>query len=65
MPQEDRTLHIISEAIAILIVVPWLIWIVWKKEISDLDRLFLIALAIGTLLIDGYLLVKWYIPSSG
>jgi len=63
MPQEDRTLHIVSEAIAILIVVPWLIWIVWKKEISDLDRLFLIVLAIGTLIIDGYLLVKWFIPS--
>ena len=60
MPQEDRTLHIVSEAIAVLVVVPWLIWIVWKKELSDIDRLFLLVLAIGTLLVDGYLLIKWY-----
>jgi hypothetical protein len=59
MPQEDKTLHIVFEIIAVFILVPFFIYLLNKHNFNYIEKTMLILIIIGTLLVDGYLLFKW------
>ena len=52
-------LHRLSEAAAVLIGVPLLLSAASSERLSDTQRRSLKAMAIATLVIDGYLLTRW------
>ena len=56
MPLKDKYLHITTEFIAVVFVVPMLIHIGMNQR-NWMYRNILIAIAIGTLIVDGYLLL--------
>lgn len=58
MPQNHKNLHIITEALAVFIITPIIIYIALKQS-NDWYKYFLIILAIGTLIVDGYLLSQY------
>ena len=57
MPLAQKKLHIISEFLAVLILVPYFIYL--SKKVDTINASFLLSLAFLTLLIDGYLLLQW------
>ncbi len=58
-PKKQRGLHIASEAFALFVIAPTL-WHMSKKPTLNKDeRDFLKVVAVGTVLVDGYLLAKW------
>lgn len=59
MPDAERKLHIISEAIAVFIITPIIIYIAFQQK-NKWYKYFLLLLSIGTIIVDGYLLIKWY-----
>ena len=59
-PRKQRNLHIFSEAFALLVIAPTL-WQMSKREtLSQNDRSFLRTVAVGTVVVDGYLLAEWF-----
>lgn len=60
----QKHLHIVSEAAALVIVAPGL-WRVSKNpDLTERQRRFLKVAALTTVLIDGYLLAKWMIDGD-
>ncbi len=60
----QRKLHIVSEAIALLVFAPWLVSVALKKRLTNFDKGFALVVAGGTVLIDGGLLVTWLRPRT-
>ena len=59
-PEEQRKLHMASEALAIGAVAPVSAYIAaTNPQLPRWQRTFLYGLAVGTLIVDGYLLGKW------
>jgi len=59
-PEEQRALHIATEAIAVGLVAPISTYIaLTNPQLATWQRLFLYGLATSTLVVDGYLLAKW------
>lgn len=57
IPAHQRSAHVASEAVAILTAVPFLFWAATRsRELTKAEKAGLIALGVGTLVIDGYLL---------
>lgn len=63
VPKEQVYIHIIFEIIAVFILVPFLLWIVFsKKRILSMKyiKTIILIIALGTLVIDGGLLIRWF-----
>ena len=60
----QRKLHVASEAFAVIVGVPWLISLALRKKpkLTNFDKGFAFFMAMGTLLVDGGLLVTWLKP---
>jgi hypothetical protein len=56
---EQRSVHVVTEAVAVFAVTPFMFWLGTKKELPTWARGTSLAIAAGTLLIDGWLLVRW------
>lgn len=59
MTKLQRTVHIISEATAVAIVVPFLFHVARKPKLGKFEKGGLVALAISTILVDGWLLHRY------
>jgi hypothetical protein len=59
-PHAQKKLHVASEALALAVVAPVTAYIAHANpELPRWQRGFLFATAVGTLLVDGYLLAEW------
>ena len=59
VPQSRVNVHVVSEAVALLVAVPLLLATAANPRPTDAQRRGLRALAVGTLLVDGWLLAQW------
>jgi len=59
MPAEDKRLHVVTEAIAVFILAPYLLYV--SRFTPGFHRYVVIIIALLTIIIDGYLLSKWQI----
>jgi hypothetical protein len=58
--QSQRDLHVWSEAAALVVVAPLLTYVaVTQRQLPPWQRWGLLGVAVGTLLIDGWLLTRW------
>ncbi len=55
-----RYVHIFGEIMALIIVVPFLLHLLYKYKFNDIERMILILMIIFTILIDGWLLIQWF-----
>lgn len=53
-----RRVHIGAERVAVFVVAPGLFWVSHRMPRGK-DRSFVQAVALGTLLVDGWLLTQW------
>lgn len=57
----QRNVHVAAEALAVFVVAPLTGYIAWKnKDLPDWSRVFLGAVAVGTIVIDGGLLISYW-----
>jgi hypothetical protein len=56
---EQRELHVTSEAIAVVFVVPFMFYLALQKELPAWARAVSFGLGVGTLAVDGTLLLKY------
>lgn len=59
MPKEERTLHMVTEAFSVGLMVPYYIYLANKASTALVDKWILRFFAIAGLIVDGYLWVKW------
>ena len=59
MAEEQRQLHIYTEFMAIFLLVPYLIYLLYKYSLSLVDRIIISVIILLTALVDGYLLFTW------
>ena len=59
VPQSQVSVHVVSEAVAVFAAVPLLLATAANPRPTDIQRRGLRALAVGTLLVDGWLLTQW------
>ena len=59
VPQSQVSVHVVSEAVALLVAVPLLLATAATPRPTDAQRRGLRALAFGTMLVDGWLLTQW------
>lgn len=65
MPEKERKIHILTELLAVVMIAPYLIWLSWNihnitKHTINIHKNILLLIAIMTIIVDGYLLVRWY-----
>ena len=59
MPEAERLLHLTTEIIAVLVIVPFLTLIMSRYALRPWERTVMRLIIIGTLLVDGYLALRW------
>ncbi len=57
--EQQRRVHVWSETVAVVAVAPLLAYLATRRELPDWARLGLGAAAVGTLLVDGWLLSRY------
>lgn len=57
---KQRDLHVTMESVALVAVVPFMFWLSAHPRLEPWARRSALAIGVGTLLVDGYLL-SWYI----
>ena len=60
MALKDKTLHIITEFGAIILMIPFYLKILFKYKLQLFDKFGMIFIIIMTIIIDGYLLISWF-----
>jgi hypothetical protein len=62
MGLKEKNIHIITEFLAVTILVPYFLYFLYKygNKISLLDKIFISIFIILTILIDGYLFITWF-----
>ena len=60
---DQRELHVASEAVAVFAVTPFMFWLAAQKSLPDWARGASLVIGAGTLAVDGYLL--WQYARSG
>lgn len=60
MAREHKIIHQITELLAVIIIVPFLINLLYKYKFKQFDKNFLIFFIIITIIIDGYLFFTWF-----
>ena len=58
MPKENKQLHMITEAAAVFVYVPYF-WFLADRQALPFDRNALKLFAMASFIVDGYLLYKW------
>lgn len=56
---EQRRVHVVAEALAVVLVAPLLGYVATRPELPDWARVGAGAAAVGTLLVDGWLLSRY------
>ena len=64
MAQQHKYIHMITELLAVIIIVPFLINLLFKYKFKPFDKYFLLLFIIITIIIDGYLFFTWFGTSS-
>lgn len=64
IPPRQRDLHVATEAIALVVVAPFMLWLSRRRELEPWARRTALTIGVGTLLIDGYLLSR-YVARNG
>ena len=64
MAQQHKYIHMITELLAVIIIVPFLIHLLLKYKLKLLDKYFILLFIIATIIIDGYLFFTWFGTSS-
>lgn len=64
MAQQHKYIHMITELLAVIIIVPFLIYLLFKYKLKPFDKYFLLLFIIVTIIIDGYLFFTWFGTSS-
>jgi len=64
MNYTQKLIHIITELSAILLIVPFLISLLFKYKFKPFDKYILIVIIILTIIVDGGLLINWFIPKK-
>ncbi len=62
--QGQRAIHVVAEIVGLTVVAPILGSLALKSQFSRRQRWFLGATALGTALVDGYLLFRWAVVSG-
>jgi len=57
--QRQRNLHVLSEGAAIVILAPFLAWCALRRDLPPGARAVAGAAAVATVLVDGYLLMRF------
>jgi len=65
MAQQHKYIHQITELLAVILIVPFLIQLLYKYNFKPLDKYFLILFIIATIIIDGYLFFTWFGETEG
>lgn len=60
MARKHKIIHQITELLAVILLVPFLISLLYKYKFKDFDKNFLILIIILTIIIDGYLFFTWF-----
>ena len=58
-PAAQRNLHMVAETVALVAIAPVLWKISEAPTLTPTHRQFLKGVALGTVVVDGYLLLKW------
>jgi hypothetical protein len=61
---KQKHLHIASEAAALVVIVPGMLYVAKNPGLTEGQRRFLRVTAAATALVDGYLLLKWLIDGD-
>lgn len=56
---QQRSIHVLGETVAVFAVTPFMLWLGTRKELPNWARGTSVAIAAGTLLIDGWLLFRF------
>lgn len=64
MPQQHKSLHMITEGLAIFVLAPYLLYLSLSQPLNMFHRIALIIIVILTLIIDGYFLIQWYLDNE-
>jgi len=59
IPPAQRSLHVVTEAVAVFAIAPFMFWLATKKQLPPWARGTSLAIAAGTLLVDGWLLTRF------
>lgn len=60
MAQQHKYIHMFTELLAVILIVPFLLHILSKYKFKPFDRYFIILIIIATIIIDGYLFFTWF-----
>ena len=60
MPEEQKLLHIVTEMLAIPVGIYLITLGIMLSSIGEFNRIALIIIGAGNLIIDGYLLINWF-----
>lgn len=64
--QEQRTIHMTTEALAVFAIAPFLVWAATRdRKLNKTEKGVLMATAVGTVLVDGWLLYRYSEGKSG
>ena len=58
--ENQRSVHVVGEAAALVLVAPFMVWIAARRELPVGARLLGLGIAAGTLIVDGGLLIRWW-----
>ena len=61
MAEKDKLLHMLGELGALILVNPFLIYLLYTYNFKQRDSILILLLIITTFIIDGYLLLSWFI----
>jgi len=64
MAQQHKYIHMITELLAVIVIVPFLINLLFKYKFKPLDKYGIILFIILTIIIDGYLFFTWFGTST-
>ena len=60
IPRTQRDFHVATEWAALLLVVPALTWVALNPKVPPAARTIAGLVALGNLIVDGDLLMRWY-----
>lgn len=58
IPEQQRQVHVVTEAIAVLVVAPFLFYLTAQRSLPPWARAVSFGVGVGTLLVDGSLLLR-------
>lgn len=60
MALKEKKIHMLFELLAIVLLVPFFIRLLFKYKFDMVDKYFLIIVIITTIVVDGYLFFSWF-----